>query len=381
MHILRIIPTLDPRYGGPVSGLLATSHALSRKGVSTEVITLDNPDAPWLRSLPLAAFGLGPGMLKPGFTRRLNDWIDEHAGRFDAAIIHGIWTHASVGGAAALRRAGVPYLLYTHGMMDPWFRRAKPIKHWVKQAFWLAQGRALAGAEAVLFTAEQECHLARNQFWGPSYVERVVSYGAARPVQDAHSHAVFRSCVPELEDRPFILYLGRIHAKKGCDLLVQAHRLSPQSPDLVLAGPDPQGRVRRLLASADNARVHYAGALYDGVKAAALKEAEALALISHQENFGVVLAEAMALGTPVLTTNKVNIWPTIERTRAGLIAEDTVEGACELLRSFCALGGPEKVRMSRAALACYDANFSIEKAADDLLMLLEETQKGQQWVA
>ncbi|MEL7344783.1 MAG: glycosyltransferase [Pseudomonadota bacterium] len=372
MRLLRIIPTLNPAYGGPVAGLLATTKGLTRAGVTTEVVTLDPADAPWLAQAPVRAVGVGPGLLKPGFTMRLNQWIARNAHRFDAAIVHGIWTHASVGGAAALARAGVPYLLYTHGMMDPWFRTAKPIKHWVKQAFWLAQGRALAGAHAVLFTAELERDMARGAFWGPPYRERVVSYGAHVPhVSDAGRRA-FQSRLPALGGRSYMLFLSRIHSKKGCDALVRAHARVPGAPDLVLAGPDPDGLVPWLLSQGTQGRVHYAGPLYGEEKGAALAGAEALALISHQENFGVVLAEAMALGTPVLTTDKVNIWPVIQREGAGLIGADTQDGAERLLKRFLSLAPQDRTDMGTSARAAYQRHFTPDGAVAGLVELFDE---------
>ena len=381
MHVLRIIPTLNPAYGGPVAGLKMTAKGLKRRGVSTEVLTLDPPNAPWLKSCGFPATGVGPGFLKPGFTPRIGQWIARHARRFDAAIVHGIWTHASVAGAAAFARAGVPYALYTHGMMDPWFREAKPVKHWVKQAFWLAQGRALASAHAVLFTAELERDLARGVFWGPRYHERVVRYGTERPKHDANGEAAFRASVPRLDARPYILFLSRIHPKKGCDLLVKAHQSLPGLPDLVLAGPDPDGLIPDLLADSAPGRVHYAGPLYGAAKGVALAGAEALALISHQENFGIVLAEAMALGTPVLTTDKVNIWPVIEKNGAGLIGPDTQSGATRLLERFSAMSGAEKSAMGEAAASTYNTYFAPKGAVDDLFDVLTEMTGAQQCAA
>lgn len=381
MHVLRIIPTLNPAYGGPVAGLAMTARGLKAKGVSTEVLTLDPPQAPWLSSAGFPATGVGPGFLKPGFTPKIGPWIARHARRFDAAIVHGIWTHASVAGAAALARARIPYALYTHGMMDPWFREAKPVKHWVKQAFWLAQGRALAAAHAVLFTADLERELARGVFWGPTYRERVVRYGTQTPLVDAAGARAFRQKLPGLGHRPYLLFLSRIHAKKGCDLLIEAHRNRPDAPDLVLAGPDPDGLVPGLLARAAPGRVHVAGPVFGSEKGAALAGAEALALISHQENFGIVLAEAMALGTPVLTTDKVNIWPVIEGERAGFIGADTAQGAAQLLASFVAQSGSERSTMRHAARRTYETHFTPEGATDDLYDILGEMIGAQRCAA
>jgi glycosyltransferase involved in cell wall biosynthesis len=103
------------------------------------------------------------------------------------------------------------------------------------------------------------------------------------------------------------------------------------------------------------------------VKYGALKAAEVFVLPSHQENFGIVVAEALACGTPVLTSKKVNIWREIEQDEAGIVADDDFEGTCYLLRTWLALQGNEKRLMKERALQCFRNRFEIKKSAESIV--------------
>src|SRR5579872_5832826 len=138
------------------------------------------------------------------------------------------------------------------GPDDPWFRDRYPFKHLAKQLYWLvAEGRVLHDAADVLFTCEEEKLLARHVFKGHSYRERVVRFGTSDPAGDPDKEIkAFRSAFPVLTQKPFLLFLGRIHPKKACDLLIRAFALSTDhvSPDLnlVFAGPDQVGWTSEL---------------------------------------------------------------------------------------------------------------------------------------
>jgi glycosyltransferase involved in cell wall biosynthesis len=386
MNILRVIAGVDPRGGGPIEGLRLSSEVLDAMGHRTEVVSLDAPDAPGLKQFPYPVHGCGPGMGKYGYTRRLAGWIAENAARFDVAVIHGLWNHASVGGWLGLRRARLPYVMFTHGMLDPWFRETYPLKHATKQAFWLwGQGRVLADAHRVLFTSELEMQLAQDAFWPYRVRPQVVAYGTSRPPKvSAEQIADFRVTLPGLGQRPYLLFLSRIHPKKGCDQLVEAFaRLAGAHPevDLVIAGPDQVGLKSELIDLATRAgvegRIHWPGMLTGTAKHAAFAGAMAFVLPSHQENFGIVVAEAMAAGTPVLISDKVNIWREVEASGGGLVEADTAEGTYRMLSRFLVLPVTVRAEMSVLARAAYERSFSAEGAARDLAEVLEGAVVGR----
>ncbi|RWX76938.1 glycosyltransferase [Neorhizobium lilium] len=380
MKILCIIADTDPKSGGPVEGWRLNAEILTGMGHVVEFATLDDPNAPHVAAFPFPVHACGPGLGRYGYTSRLRHWIVDHANGFDVAVVNGLWNHSSIGGWQGLREAKLPYVVFTHGMMDPWFKQAYPFKHLLKQAFWLAwQGKALRDASRVLFTCEEERRLAHGEFWGFRYREHVVAYGTDGPTDDEASHiAAFDTAVPDLRDKRFLLFLSRIHPKKGCDLLVEAFaEIANEQPDLdlVIAGPDQAGLRAGLESRAEKAgiaaRIHWPGMLLGDAKWGAFRRAEAFVLPSHQENFGIVVAEAMACGTPVIITDKVNIWREVETSGGGIVRSDTLDGVREALRLWIALSGPEKDLMRKSAREGFERYFHVDAAAQDLASILQ----------
>jgi glycosyltransferase involved in cell wall biosynthesis len=169
-----------------------------------------------------------------------------------------------------------------------------------------------------------------------------------------------------------------LHEKKGCDLLVRSFvKVYKDDPDtlLVLAGPDQQGLVSNLTAEAHEAgmkdRLVYLGMLTGEDKWGALAAAEAFALPSHQENFGIAVAEALACGTPVLISDQVNIWREIHAAQGGLVERDDQDGTDRLLSKWRALSAGEKSAFRVRARACFESQFDVREAGRFLIKTLE----------
>ena len=269
--------------------------------------------------------------------------------------------------------------------MESVLSQGYPLKHIAKIVYWwLIEGRILRDAAGVLFTCEEERVRSRRVFYGHSYKERVLRFGTADPDVD-HSEAdkaSFATAFPALSRKRFLLFLSRIHPKKGCDLLLRAfsETAAPacQDLDLIMAGPDQVGWTPKLKSLASKLgiedRVHWPGMLKGSVKWGAFRSAEAMILPSHQENFGFVVAEAMACSTPVLISNKVNIWREVTSSQGGLVEPDTLEGTQNLIRRFLALSQEERALMRRAARRGYLQHFDVEATAADLVQLIQSTR-------
>jgi glycosyltransferase involved in cell wall biosynthesis len=176
-----------------------------------------------------------------------------------------------------------------------------------------------------------------------------------------------------------MLFLSRIHEKKGCDLLVEAFaRVARSDPSLclVIAGPDQTGWVAKLKDRAERLgiadRITWPGMLQGDLKWGAFYAAEVFCLPSHQENFGIVVAEALACGKPVLVSNKVNIWREIETDGAGLVNDDTLEGTVKGLQQWLALTPEAKQKMQKSARRSFVARFRIDRVAESLINILQE---------
>jgi glycosyltransferase involved in cell wall biosynthesis len=380
MNILHVIGSVNPAGGGPIEGIKQLRTSLESAGHRVEIASLDSPDAAFLRQLPLPVHPLGPSTLHYSFSPRLIPWLRENRSQYDTVIVNGIWQFHSYGTWRALHGSSTPYVLFTHGMLDPWFKKQYPLKHFKKWMYWpWAEYRVLRDARAVLFTSEEERVLARSSFWLYRCNEVVVSYGTAKPKGNPELEMKeFFSRYPQLRDKKLVLSMGRIHPKKGFDLLIEAFAkvLGPNPQwHLVIAGPDQVGWQKELTHRAEQlgvaSRITWTGMTAGSLKWGAFRAAEVFVLPSHQENFGVVVAEALAVGLPPLISNKVNIWREIEADGAGMVGEDTLQGTCNLLEAYLEKSNDEVQAMRQRACKCFEKRFEVDQAALKLQGLLK----------
>lgn len=352
--------------------LLAKAH--KALGAEVEIVCLDNGDEPFLRDLPCPVHALGQRYLgKFALSPRLWRWLGQNADRYDGIVMNGVWTFPGLALHFAARRAGTRYGIFAHGALDPWFNRRYPLKYVKKCLYWPFQYGVLHHAAAVFFTAARERDLAKTSFWPNNWNGVVAPLGICDPEEGADSRAqieVFYDRFPQLRGRRYLLFMGRIHEKKGCDLLLEAFaNVAASAPDvdIVMAGPDQMGLRSALAGRAAQrgiaGRVHWTGMIGGDLKWGALRACDAFVLPSHQENFGISVVEALAVGRPVLISNQVNIWPDIEAERAGLIDHDTVVGTESLLCRWLSTLPAEREAMALRARSCFVARYHVSRAA------------------
>lgn len=390
MKILHVISSINPASGGPIEGLVQLETINQQDGHTIEVATLDPPDAPYVKNFAFPVFAQGPSKLKYGYNERFVPWLHQHATNYDAVVVNGIWQYHSFAVRQALQGTGVPYVVFTHGMLDPWFKERYPLKHFKKLLYWhWGERRVLRDAAAVLFTCEEERVLARESF--PSYEcnEIVVNYGTAGPQGDPSTQLdTFYTSYPELRNKRIAVFLGRLHEKKGCDLLIQAFArvMAPDSNwHLLMCGPDQVGWKKELLDLSERLkiadRITWINMVRGDMKWGALRASEVFVLPSHQENFGIVVAEALACSVPVLISNRVNIWREIETDGAGIVGTDDVEGASTLLRTWLQISDEQKRQIRSRTRECFERRFEIHQAARTLIKVLSEVSSARNAVA
>jgi glycosyltransferase involved in cell wall biosynthesis len=384
MRILFVIRTLNPAWGGPVEGLRNLTTQAMRRGYEVEVACSDEPASSWLSRWDLKAHALGSGSLKRyGFNSALDAWLADNLSRFDAVVVHSVWMYFSYAVWKATRRTGTPYFLFIHGALDPWFRRAYPLKHIKKIVYWkLFEHKVLRDAERVLFTTEEEMMLAERAFLPWECRPAVTGYGIVRPTlpepfDRARHIQTLTEAHPALAGRNFFLFLARVQEKKGIDLLLKAFASSKEAfpgTALVIAGPGDEktfDTLKRLASTLGIAGdVVWTGPLYGDDKWNAMRAAEVYVLTSHQENFGISVVEALACGVPVLVSDKVNIWREIRAANAGMVAPDDVAGATRLLTEWAATSLEAKAEMRLNAINCFARNFDITVTGDRFFALL-----------
>ena len=391
MKILRSIHSVNPALGGPIESVKQSSAILARRGHEVEIISLDAPADSWVRDCPMPVHALGPGRGSYGFAPRFSRWIRERHAHYDAVIVQGLWQYSSFGVWRALRGTPTPYFVFPHGMLDPWFKRTYPLKHLKKLLYWpWAEYRVLRDAAAVLFTSEEERRLARGSFSLYRCNEVVVNYGTAAPEIDlAAAREDFFNSFPQFRGRRFLLFLGRLHEKKGCELLIEAFvarnsSRTNQSLDLVIAGPcadDAYLENLKRMAPTESG-ITFTGMLAGNPKWGAISAADAFILPSHQENFGIAVVEALACGTPVLISNKVNIWREIAADEAGYVENDDLPGTARLIERWVAAGPDARAAIKENARKSFARHFEINRATDSLLEVLgNQSRTGERKIA
>lgn len=376
--------------GGPIESVKQSSAVLAQRGHQVEIVSLDAPGDPSVNQLPVTAHALGPGRGSYGYTPRFTRWIKDRHRDYDAVIIHGLWQYNSFGVWRALRKTTTPYFVFPHGMLDPWFNRTYPLKHLKKLLYWpWAEYRVLRDAAAVLFTSEEERRLARESFSLYQCNEAVVNYGTAAPdVNLETARHDFLKAFSQLHGKRLLLFLGRLHEKKNCELLLEAFatlrnssRDDSRSLRLVMAGPcfddaylrRLKRRAATLTSDVDETPITFTGMLSGNLKWGAFSAADAFILPSHQENFGIAIAEALACGTPVLISNKVNIWPEIDADRAGYVENDDLVGTTRLIERWARTPAETRNEMRNNASQCFVRHFEINRAVDSLLSILRKS--------
>jgi len=392
VRVLHVIKTIDPRWGGPIEGVFSSSEVWFQNGHERNIVCLDPPSASWLNQAraPTQAVGLDGRVyatlcrlipwLRYGYSPHLVRWLRANAGAYDAVIVNGLWNYSSFGAWRALHDMPVPYFVFTHGMLDPWFNTAYPIKTFFKSIFWrLIEHKVLRDAKGVMFTCEEERRLAHRSFTPYRAREFVVGYGTRDVSGDSNvQRSAFLAKAPATEGRKLILFLSRIHEKKGIDLLVKAFaRCAESHPeyDLVIAGPDQSGLRASLTRLAEECgvakRIHWPGMLSGDAKWGAFRAAEFFVLPSHQENFGIVVAEAMAVGKPLLITNKVNIWREVEADGAGIVVDDDLDAVTNGLARMLAMTHVERATAGVAARRSFLERYDLERNALALLDVIK----------
>ncbi len=344
MKILQIVPSVSLVYGGPSQMVLGLSSALVRAGAEVTLITTDangdidqDPlDVPLETPIDQDGYKLIYFRCAPfrryKFSTKLLMWLARHAQEYDVAHIHALFSPISSMAATVARQQGLPYVLRPLGTLDPADLRKKAR---LKQIYATALEKPnLANAAAVHFTTQQEATVSER--FGVETNDWVFPLGVVLP----ESGPSPRAALGIAPDRLVILFMSRIDPKKGFDLLIPALEqmiAAGQEFDFVLAGGNPQdpGYVEKIHQQIRNsplgARSHLVGFVGGGEKTAWLETADVFVLPSYYENFGIAVAEAMTVATPVVISDQVHIWDAIQASNSGWVCECNVDSLAQSL--------------------------------------------------
>ena len=352
MRVLHVIPGLSPKDGGPTTALHRMAAATATLGVEVSVVTSDDDaggrlDVPL--GIPIRTNGVEyryfarslPGSWKPswGLTR----WLATNVSRFEVVHVHALFSYATIPGCRLAFRAGVPVVLRPLGTATPW-----SLAHhgWKKRPYFsLIERGHLRKAAAIHTTSEAERSDIAALGFGANAV--VIPLGVDLVERPTHS-----ATKPELLR---VLFLSRLHPKKNVAMLIDSisdARRAGSTIELTIAGDGPAAYRAELEAHAraSDARdaIQFVGHVAGSDKQRLLANADVYALPSHQENFGIAVAEALAAGLPVIVSDQVGIAPEIAATGAGKVIP--VDRAA-LTAAILALAADPKMRASMGARA------------------------------
>jgi glycosyltransferase involved in cell wall biosynthesis len=367
VRVLHVIPSFWPavRYGGPIVSVRRLCGALAGRGVDVDVATtnadgrgdldvstdrwveLDGFRVCYFRRWPRCDYAWSPS---------LRSYLATHVRSYDLVHVTSTFSYPSLAAGRAARCAGVPYVVSPRGSLQPW---SLAQKRWKKVPYWaLFEKRHLERAARLHATAEieeQQIHIAV-----PRARVFVAPNGADAPEGIAFERQARR-----------IVFLGRIHPKKGFDVLIPAlAELARTNPDVVtiVAGPDDVGEWSHVEARLGDARprpdVRWIGPVDGAAKWELLTSARVFVLPSHSENFGQAVIEALASGTPVVVSRGCP-WRSVQERGAGAWVENRPDALAAALREILDADGRRYGAMQDAARALA-AEFSWPAIAANL---------------
>ncbi|MBS0197745.1 MAG: glycosyltransferase [Planctomycetes bacterium] len=335
MKILHYLPSLSLTRGGPVRAVVDLTGGFASRGHDVTLLTCDRGDAPasWdgkTPGKPRLIVLPPPEVDNKPFARSHMRTVRECAAAAEIVHVHGVWNYCNAQLARMAYAQHKPYLVSLRGMLDDWSVAQKAFK---KRFFhWVYVKKHLERAAAVHCTAQAE--LDQSKKWFPrGHGVVVANLLDLNPFRKPPGPELARQKFPVLANgRPNVLFLSRLHYKKGVEILIQAaHRLRQNGVacNVIFAGtgdPEYASKMQELVGELDiDDYCHFVGHVGGPLKISLYQACDIFALPTSQENFGFVFPEALASGTPIVTTKGVDIWTELQEGGAASIVDRTPE--------------------------------------------------------
>lgn len=343
MHVLHVISSIDPTSGGPAQALLGLATAQKHAGMHVEVLTsigkrTNLANVEQLQQAGVRVLTIGPRQRMLRFSRGIASRVDEAVAAATVVHIHALWEQIQHESALASRRHGKPHIFRPCGMLDPWSLS----QSWLKKRLYMEWRlrHNLNNATLLHFTSQTERDLTAPLRLTTQGVVEVNGINLEE-FESMPEPGSFRVHYPSLRGRPMVLFLSRLHRKKGLELLIPAFaQLRESDAMLVIAGPDDRGYRAQVEAMVQREnlceRVILTGMITGDVKRAALADADVFVLPSYQENFGIAVVEALAAGTPVIISDQVNIHHVITSEGVGAVVPTDIKPLSEAMARMLA---------------------------------------------
>ncbi|MBR8832744.1 MAG: glycosyltransferase [Stigonema ocellatum SAG 48.90 = DSM 106950] len=336
MRVLHVIPSIPKVRGGPSQAVLDMVKALRANNADAEIITTNDNgdgllDVPLqqrmeYQQVPVRFFSrLSPNLKavkEYAFSWQLTSWLWDNISHYDILHIHAIFSYASTMAMAMARLKNVPYIVTPHGLLCEWSLQQSTRK---KQIYLrMIENANLNHSQLIHFTTQQEQQeVSQLGLTAPSFI---LPLGLFVPNQIPDARHRLRQYLNVPADEPVILFLSRLHPKKGLDYLIPAlGQLTHHRFTFVIAGSGSQeyeAEIQSLLVSTGICdRTHFAGFVEGETKNLFIQGSDLFALTSHSENFAVVVLEALAGSLPVLVTPGVALASIVKQYQLGYVPE------------------------------------------------------------
>lgn len=371
MNVLHTVASLNKSSGGPSRTVTSLCNALGQKDIDVSLLTVESKNMEDC---------ISPDVDVVNFvTARKDKFFDPFSSNFKNVALevcrfknvslihdHGLWLPSNIASAAVAKKLHLPYVVSPRGMLEPWAIKHRQFKKTI--AWRVYQKKILAQAKAFIATSEME---ARN----------IRSLGFRQPI------AIIANGVncPDIEQLPPIdkrtektaLFLSRIHPKKGvCELVRAWGKVKPKGWKLIIAGPDDAGHLAEVKRVIEECHVgnciSIVGPVYGEEKWVLYRRSDLFILPTYSENFGVVVAEALSVGTPVITT-KGAPWQSLIDNNCGWWIQIGSEHLEKTLKYATTMSRADLKEMGKFGREFVEREFSWDIIADN-------TKRFYEWV-
>jgi glycosyltransferase involved in cell wall biosynthesis len=385
MKILHIIPSISSLRGGPSQAVLEMVKALQECGVNAEILTT-NDDGNNLLDIPLCKrviYHDVPVWFFPrfspsyyplrefAFSWEFTQWLWCNIQYYELLHVHAIFSYPSTIAMAIARHQNVPYINRPLGQLCEWSLQQGKLKKNIYLK--LIEKVNLVSAKTLHLTAKREQRELNLLNWNLSSF--VLPHGLNMPIKLANAREKLHQMLSIPLKTPIILFLSRLHTKKGLDYLIPAlSKLHHQNFVFVLAGsgdPNYELEIERLLKVNNlDDRTYKLGFVFGEKKTLCLQGADLYALTSHSENFGISVLESLASRTPTLVTTGVALSDLVKEQNFGWVVDLEIEEITASIQEF--LDNPAMAKEKGDRAVHYVAeNYAWEKIALNLKSIYE----------
>jgi glycosyltransferase involved in cell wall biosynthesis len=386
LNVTVLIGSVSLSYGGPAYSVRRLWQCAGKRGVKVTVHSTDNfhvsetldDRASWQ---PLDCYQWpSVGIKALGYSKAMTRGVESYLVN-DASVIsqHGLWLHYGRVAKNIGNRKHVPVIIHPHGMLEPWALRRSSWKKKITGRLWEYEN--LRHAACLRVTSEEELKSVRA-FGLKNPVALIPNGIDVEDYESLPTKTEAERLLPGLKDKRVLLFLSRVHPKKGLPLLLKVWReLESERRDwlLVIAGPDQLDHTRELKQLVDELNlkdsVVFTGALFGEEKRAAYALADLFVLPSHSENFGVAVAEALAAGLPVIASTGTP-WSELPEHACGWWIEKSVETLAETFREALSIPKRELAEMGARGREWMRRDFAWERLAAEMIAVCEWTLAG-----